>query len=329
VGLRGEWPVGHPCPALHRPDAVRGRGRCLTDRGLCVLGRQALACTGPDGLPQRGRLPAFFFLCVSCPLLTIPLPNRVSMLCCDVLASPVFFPRPPMQVGWRRPPRPTAPPSGSGKTTGTTRRPTMTLSAACARSWRRTCRRRPPQLAARRRPSRPSMCTLSGEARRGATLAGGERRVAGRPPAVWVARGGASMTCAFFFLFFCLQPHVPVLRMAGVAATGLGTSEAGTAPVRGRGRDRRRQQETNLQRATTPPHGPPVDGAQRPPPGAPPPGRRRCSADPLRYVRALRLGPARHGRVVARADLLPVDHIPDGVEVGHLVVLVLQVKGVL
>jgi len=221
VGLRGEWPVGHPCPALHRPDAVRGRGRCLTDRGLCVLGRQALACTGPDGLPQRGSLPAFFFLRVSCPLLTIPLPNRVSMLCCDVLASPVFFPRPPMQVGWRRPPRPTAPPSGSGKTTGTTRRPTMTLSAACARSWRRTCRRRPPQLAARRRPSRPSMCTLSGEARRGATLAGGVRRVAGRPPGVWVARGGASMTCAFFFPFF-----LSATARAGPAYGGCGRNGA-------------------------------------------------------------------------------------------------------
>jgi len=78
------------------------------------------------------------------------------------------------------------------------------------------------------------------------------------------------------------------------------------------------------------PHtGHPSTETARPPPGAPPPGRRRCSADPLRYVRALRLGPARHGRVVARADLLPVDHIPDGVEVRHFVVLVLQVEGVL
>lgn len=37
----------------------------------------------------------------------------------------------------------------------------------------------------------------------------------------------------------------------------------------------------------------------------------------------------RGGGVVAGADLGPVDHIPDGRQVGHLVVLVLQVKRVL
>lgn len=57
-----------------------------------------------------------------------------------------------VQAGLRLPPRPTAPPSVSGKTTGTTRRRTTILSAACGRSSPRTRRRegRPPR---RRRPS--------------------------------------------------------------------------------------------------------------------------------------------------------------------------------
>jgi len=190
---------------------------------------------------------------VSFPLLTIPLPSRVSLLCCDLLSSPIFFPLPPMQAGWRRLPRQTAPRSGSGKTTGTTKLPTMTLSAGCARSWRRTCRRRPPRLAARRRPSRPSTGTLYGGARRGATLAGGERTVAGRPPAVGCGGRGFDGVC-IFFLFLCVGNRtcrscvwLVWPQRGSVRPTG------GHGPRCGCGRDRRHQQDTkSLASNTTP-----------------------------------------------------------------------------
>jgi len=214
---------------------------CLVVRPSLLLGR--------TGSRVWAAFP-LFLVRVSFPLLTIPFPYHVSLLCCNVLSSPVFCPLPPMQAGWRRLPRQTAPRSGSGKTTGTTKLPTMTLSAGCARSWRRTCRRRPPRLAARRRPSRPSTGTLYGGARRGATLAGGERTVAGRPPAVGCGARGFDGVCIFFF--FCALATARAGPVYGWCGRNVAryVRQADTAP--GAGVDETEQETKSLASNTTP-----------------------------------------------------------------------------